>query len=47
MKEIKISKGGSIEIDNNYSFHPLDLSPENRLKMIRALTITSEMWLKL
>ena len=47
MKEIKICNDGSIEIDNIYGFHPLDLSPENRLKMIRALTITSEMWLKL
>ena len=45
MKEIKICNDGSIEIDNIYGFHPLDLSLKDRLKMIHSLTITEEIWL--
>ena len=42
--KVRILKCGTIEIRHetygHYGFHPLDLSTEDRMKMIRALSMT-------
>jgi len=47
---VRVRTGGSIEIHHetygSYGFHPLDLSVEDRMTMIRALTMTKEHQMK-
>ena len=44
--KVTIIKGGTIQIVHetygHYGFHPLDLSIDDRMKMIRALSMTKE-----